>query len=307
MDWTAFLDGRTHPGIGDDHAAHAAKDAGRLAGGGGARAVLRLDRVPAGMDAPSPTITFLMYLPNFIWACVATLPAAMFQRMGRRIREARELGSYELIERLARAGWAKCGAAATAYWRVTRPSSWSGIECSARASRLRTQLRRFEREAQATATLNSQHTIRLFDFGAANDGSFYYVMELLNGRDLESLVNDSARCRRPARCTCSARSAFAGRSACARAGASRHEAGQHLRVPHGLSTSSSRSSTSAWCRPAGRSGAGDHRNAAYGGALDRHARLHGAGNDPRQQNVDAAPTSMPSAVWPFFCSPANAY
>jgi serine/threonine-protein kinase len=50
------------------------------------------------------------------------------------------------------------------------------------------QLRRFEREAQATALLTSQHSIRLFDFGAADDGSFYYVMELLSGRDLESIV-----------------------------------------------------------------------------------------------------------------------
>ena len=45
-----------------------------------------------------------MFLPNYIWAGVATLPAAMFQRMGRRIREARELGSYELIERLGEGG-----------------------------------------------------------------------------------------------------------------------------------------------------------------------------------------------------------
>ena len=51
-------------------------------------------------------------------------------------------------------------------------------------------LRRFEREAQATAVLNSPHTIDLFDFGLTDDGAFYYVMELLIGRDLESLVRD---------------------------------------------------------------------------------------------------------------------
>jgi eukaryotic-like serine/threonine-protein kinase len=38
--------------------------------------------------------------------------------------------------------------------------------------------------------LQSQHSIRLFDFGATDDGSFYYVMELLDGRDLESVVRD---------------------------------------------------------------------------------------------------------------------
>src|SRR6185295_10619246 len=51
-------------------------------------------------------------------------------------------------------------------------------------------LSRFEREAQATAALTSPHTIRLFDFGITDDGTFYYVMELLDGRDLESLVRE---------------------------------------------------------------------------------------------------------------------
>jgi serine/threonine-protein kinase len=50
--------------------------------------------------------------------------------------------------------------------------------------------RRFEREAQATAALASPHTIRVFDYGMTDDGTFYYVMELLSGRDLESLVRE---------------------------------------------------------------------------------------------------------------------
>ena len=49
--------------------------------------------------------------------------------------------------------------------------------------------KRFEREAQATASLRSPHTVALYDFGQAKDGSFYYVMELLEGIDLQSLVD----------------------------------------------------------------------------------------------------------------------
>ncbi len=51
-------------------------------------------------------------------------------------------------------------------------------------------MRRFEREARATAALSSPHTIQLFDYGLTDDGTFYYVMELLTGRDLETLVRE---------------------------------------------------------------------------------------------------------------------
>jgi serine/threonine protein kinase len=49
-------------------------------------------------------------------------------------------------------------------------------------------IRRFEQEAQMTATLQSQHTIQLYDFGVTDDGAFYYVMEFLNGLDLATLI-----------------------------------------------------------------------------------------------------------------------
>src|SRR5262249_9097092 len=48
--------------------------------------------------------------------------------------------------------------------------------------------RRFELEAQAIAVLRSPHTVSLYDFGVSDDGSMYYVMELLDGMDAESLV-----------------------------------------------------------------------------------------------------------------------
>jgi serine/threonine protein kinase len=48
--------------------------------------------------------------------------------------------------------------------------------------------RRFEREAQVIARLRSPHTVTLFDFGIADGGSFYYVMELLDGVDTNALI-----------------------------------------------------------------------------------------------------------------------
>jgi serine/threonine-protein kinase len=48
--------------------------------------------------------------------------------------------------------------------------------------------RRFELEAQTISRLRSPHTVDLYDFGVAEDGGFYLVMELLDGLDADSVV-----------------------------------------------------------------------------------------------------------------------
>jgi eukaryotic-like serine/threonine-protein kinase len=50
------------------------------------------------------------------------------------------------------------------------------------------ELARFEREARAASTLSSPHTIRIFDFGASDDGVHYIAMEYLSGADLAAVV-----------------------------------------------------------------------------------------------------------------------
>ena len=146
-----------------------------------------------GVDTPSALNTFLMYLPTYACAIAAVVPARMFQRMGRRLREARDLGSYELVERLGEGGMGEVWRARhrllarPAAIKLVRPAMLGADD----ASETRLALRRFESEAQATAALTSPHTIRLFDFGATEDGRFYYVMELLDGRDMASLVQQA--------------------------------------------------------------------------------------------------------------------
>ena len=50
------------------------------------------------------------------------------------------------------------------------------------------QLRRFEREVQATAQLRHPNTVEIYDYGRADDGTFFYVMEFVPGLNLEELV-----------------------------------------------------------------------------------------------------------------------
>ena len=46
-------------------------------------------------------------------------------------------------------------------------------------------------EVQAVTGLTHPNTVRLYDYGRAEDGSFYYVMEYLDGPTLDELVRDS--------------------------------------------------------------------------------------------------------------------
>lgn len=145
-----------------------------------------------GLHVPTVAEMASLYIANYICAGIAVVPAIVLHRMGRQIRKARELGSYELVELLGKGGMGEVWRAEHRF--LARPAAikvvrLETLDGSGGAS-TDLLLRRFEREAQATAVLNSPHTINLFDFGMTSDGSFYYVMELLLGRDLESFVKE---------------------------------------------------------------------------------------------------------------------
>jgi serine/threonine-protein kinase len=97
------------------------------------------------------------------------------------------VGPYSLIERLAAGGMGEIWLARhqllarPAAVKIVRDTVTVGEEAS-------TRLQRFSREAQATADLESPHTVRLFDFGTTDTGTFYYVMERLHGMDLQRMV-----------------------------------------------------------------------------------------------------------------------
>jgi serine/threonine-protein kinase len=103
------------------------------------------------------------------------------------VREARQLGSYRLGELLGRGGMGEVYRAE--HRLLARPAAIKLIRPDLLSPGQELSLtERFRREAQAAASLSSPHTIELYDFGVAADGTFYYVMELLDGVDAETLV-----------------------------------------------------------------------------------------------------------------------
>ena len=98
----------------------------------------------------------------------------------------RDLGSYRLVERIAAGGQGEV-------WRAThrllaREAAIKLLHDSHHHTLAPVKLERFRREAQALASMRSRHTIEIFDYGVTEDGVFYYVMELLDGLDLQALV-----------------------------------------------------------------------------------------------------------------------
>jgi serine/threonine-protein kinase len=151
---------------------------------------------PAELPGLAPGIVRVLNSVNaFLWLAIATTLSAVTSRtiygLRQQVQEAAEIGQYTLEEKIGSGGMGEV-------WRarhrmLIRPAAVKLVtpqqlgSTSERDSQLR--LRRFEREARATAGLKSPHTVQLYDFGVTDDGTLYYVMELLDGMDLDTLVD----------------------------------------------------------------------------------------------------------------------
>jgi eukaryotic-like serine/threonine-protein kinase len=145
-----------------------------------------------GYLPPIPPLEFFLHvvLPYLIVVVIAAVGTRLVYSLGIDLKRALDLGSYQLEERLGAGGMGEVWRARhrllarPAAVKLIRPEVFEAAG-AARQSALRL---RFEREAQTTALLQSPHTIGLFDYGVTDEGAFYYVMELLDGFDLKTLV-----------------------------------------------------------------------------------------------------------------------
>jgi serine/threonine-protein kinase len=131
-----------------------------------------------------------MAVPTYICAGIAILGSRVVYGLTRQLSDARTMGSYRLEERLGEGGMGEVWKAKhrllarPAAIKLIRSETIGGGDPAA----AQTAIARFEREAQATSILGSPHTVEIYDFGVTENGSFYYVMELLDGMDLRTLI-----------------------------------------------------------------------------------------------------------------------
>jgi serine/threonine-protein kinase len=105
----------------------------------------------------------------------------------REARAARALGPYVLKERLGAGGMGEVYLAE--HRLLKRPCAVKLIRQERAGDP--DALARFDREVRATARLKHPNTVEVFDYGRHADGTFYYVMEYLDGLGLDEVVSRS--------------------------------------------------------------------------------------------------------------------
>ena len=125
---------------------------------------------------------------NFLLAILAFVISRRLYGTAIAAERAAELGSYRLVAPIGEGGMGEVWQAThqmlarKAAIKLVKPEGLSMRQAEVSA-------KRFRREANVIAALQSPHTVYLYDFGSSQDGRFYYVMELLDGISLQTLVS----------------------------------------------------------------------------------------------------------------------
>lgn len=135
------------------------------------------------LDYEQPTIEVLLDSFPFVFAVFAAGLAQIVHQLGVKLKKARQLGSYTLIEKIGEGGMGVVYRARHAM--LQRPTAIKLLPADKVGA---SSLARFEMEVQLTAKLTHANTVTVFDYGRTPGGVFYYAMELLEGATLAEVV-----------------------------------------------------------------------------------------------------------------------
>ena len=108
--------------------------------------------------------------------------ARVVHRLQSEVQVAQRLGQYELGEKVGQGGMGIVYRARHAL--MKRPVAIKLLPPEAAGQNA---VRRFEREVQLTSQLSHPNTVVIHDYGRTNEGVFYYVMEFVEGANLDQV------------------------------------------------------------------------------------------------------------------------
>jgi eukaryotic-like serine/threonine-protein kinase len=138
-------------------------------------------------DTPRVSLFLFDAMILLMLAVGSAFGARTMSRLRRQVVEARQLGQYRLRRRIGAGGMGEVYLAE--HQLLKRPCALKLIRPDAATDPR--ALARFECEVRLTATLSHPNTVEIYDYGRAEDGTYYYVMEYLRGMSLADLVERS--------------------------------------------------------------------------------------------------------------------
>jgi eukaryotic-like serine/threonine-protein kinase len=138
--------------------------------------------------------TLLAYFANWciVGTAVSAVASGVLYGLRRQVLDARRLGQYTLDEKLGEGGM---GVVYRAHHAMLRRPTAIKLISARHAPHL---VERFEQEVQLMARMSHPNIVTVHDYGRTAAGTFYYAMELLDGLDLERLIQIDGP-QRPAR------------------------------------------------------------------------------------------------------------
>lgn len=144
-------------------------------------------RIAADFHNPAAVAFFIqMVAVIFVSASLMVLGGHTFRNLRRELEAARNIGRYQLKESVGKGGMGEV-------WIAYHPSLKRDVAVKVLKANTSdgAAIARFEREVQAMSELEHPNTVRIFDYGVAEDGTWYYAMELLRGKTLSQIVPSS--------------------------------------------------------------------------------------------------------------------